>query len=120
MGIIKVNWHVEKGTFGSLKEQFKEQDIKFRAGMGFDPTIAGIVVGVTGLIVVLKMVRSLLKDCSYCGYIIDVTKDPINITEMKAWERNQVLIISNEGPSMQSFDKESALEDALKFLKNQE
>ena len=104
---MNIVWQTEPSTRDSAVAALRDAGAEVRERLGFEPitTIAAVV----GAVALCRALGSLLRDHRYRGVIIDVTKDPVEIREMTAWDRGQVLVISEDGPHFHSFTNEDEL-----------
>ncbi|MGI5292898.1 hypothetical protein ACQEVF_57640 [Nonomuraea polychroma] len=108
---MDIVWLATETTYETTQEALRDSGAQVRKRMGFEPlTTLGIIAGVA---VLARALRKLFTDSRYRGVLIDTTKSPIEVREMPGWDRNQVLIVTTEGPQFHQFEREPDLQDLL-------
>ena len=78
-----------------------------RERLGFEPI--STIAAVAAVLAIGRAIADLYRDHRYHGVIIDLTKDPVELRDMAAWDRGQVLVIGADGPHFHSFTSEDQL-----------
>jgi hypothetical protein len=111
---LDITWLATETTYATTQEALRDSGAEVRGRMGFEPlTTLGIVAGA---VVLANALRRLFADLRYHGVMIDATKDPVEVREMPGWSRNQVLIMTADGPHLHQFEQETDLQELLNRL----
>lgn len=113
---MEMSWYPAESHVNETDAALKAEGAQVRDRMGFEPLSTIAVIAAVAVLV--RALMRLYKDARYKGVIIDITRKPVEVREMPGWPRQQVLLVSAEGPRLiEVGDTASGLENLNQLTK---